>query len=122
MTPDLASKVMTPTTQPAGAGDLAAEGGASAKGPGGASEFRDRLGGPAESGACQAQANPLANQLNSLDPSTATRQVNEPGKVPDKQDLFGRFEHIRQDFDNYVQRSGEMDKLVTEGKLKPDDP
>ena len=42
--------------------------------------------------------------------------------MPDKQDLFGHFEHVRNEFNSFLQRSSELDKLVADGKLKPNDP
>ena len=43
-------------------------------------------------------------------------------EIPDQQDLFGHFDHVRKEFDNFLQKNSEMDKMVSEGKLKPGDP
>ena len=44
------------------------------------------------------------------------------GTVPDRQDMFGQFEHIRRDFDAFLQKRMELDRKVAEGKVKADDP
>jgi hypothetical protein len=115
---DIAQKVATtqPTTQPAGA---------EAKGPDKAgTDFRDRLDAtqdPSHLNQNNNNANQVGQNQNVNDVQT-TQKVNGGAEIPDKQDLFGRFEKVRKDFDGFVQRSSEMDKLVADGKLKSDDP
>jgi hypothetical protein len=132
---DIASQATNPSTQPATAAAGKGPGkGAEGGGVGGAekspsTEFRDRLNNAGETQqaaqAQQAGATTQAQQTQQaqkLQQTNNTQQVNGQIKMPENQDLFGRFDRIRQDFDKYIQRSSEMDKLVAEGKLKPDDP
>ena len=44
------------------------------------------------------------------------------GTVPDRQDMFGQFEGVRRDFDAFLQKRGELDQMVADGKMKADDP
>src|SRR5437588_2334284 len=47
----------------------------------------------------------------------STRRVNG-ASIPDQQDPFGRFEKIRNEFNGYLKKSEELDKLVASGKIK----
>ena len=80
---------------------------------------------PAANGAAQAAAAAPQTQpapaSNAASPLDSTHKVNR-GTVADHQDLFGRFEQVHREFDTYLKKSADMDKLVAEGKLKPQDP
>jgi hypothetical protein len=116
MSIDIAAKVATtqPTTQPSGA--------ESQHGPDKAgADFKDRLD-AANDPSHLNQNNNQVNQPNNVNDVQSTQKVNTGNEIPDKQDLFGRFEKVRKDFDSFVQRSSELDKMVADGKLKSDDP
>jgi hypothetical protein len=96
-------------------------------------EFQDRLQqsqptDPAAGGAAQIQdPNAATGQVapaSGLDParSNSVNRVNGGYAIPDKQDMFGQMEHVRKDFNAFLQKSSDLDKLVAEGKLKSNDP
>src|SRR2546423_10991126 len=106
MSIEIAQKMATtqPSTQPAG--------GAEGHGPDKAgADFRDRLDATKDPAQVN-QNNNLVNQTHNATDVQATQKVNGGSEIPDKQDLFGRFDKVRKDFDGFVQRSSEMDKMV----------
>jgi hypothetical protein len=116
MNVDIAQKAFTPATQPA-----TSPLGKAAEAPHeDAAEFSKRLGGSVDPAANGTQA-VTAQYGNAVDGATSTQRVNGAA-VPDKQDLFGQFDHVRNEFNNFLERSSELDKLVADGKIKPDDP
>ena len=128
MSVEVATKLATPATQPTTM-PTGKEGGGSGSGPGaaGGADFRERLSGAGnhnDQAGKVGQANP-ANQVQAnqqIDQTLNTQKVNDAGKIPDHQDFFGRFEKVQREFDQFIQKSAELDKMVAEGKLKPDDP
>ena len=120
MGPEIATKLMTPPTEH-GASPLGKEG------PGGgadkAAEFQKHLNGANNdpNQANQVGAVQPNDRTGGIDQTNATRKVNGT-EIPDQQDLFGHFDHVRKEFDNFLQKNSEMDKMVSEGKLKPGDP
>jgi hypothetical protein len=124
MSLEVATKLATPATQPTTM-PTGKEGPGSGGGPGasGGTDFRDRLGGghgPNNTAEINAANQIQANQQ--VDKTLNTQKVNDAAKIPDNQDFFGRFEKVQRDFDQFIQKSSELDKMVAEGKLKPDDP
>src|SRR4051812_23272525 len=117
MNVDIAQKAITPATQPA-----TSPLGKAAEAPNeDAAEFSKRLGGTTDPAANGTQA--ASGQYNgAVDGTKNTQRVNGDAGIPDKQDLFGHFEHVRNEFNSFLQRSSELDKLVADGKLKPNDP
>jgi hypothetical protein len=123
MSVEVATKLATPATQPTTMPTGKEGAGSGGGGPGatGGTDFRDRLGHGANNTAEINAANQIqANQQ--LDKTLNTQRVNDAAKIPDNQDFFGRFEKVQREFDQYIQKSSEIDKMVAEGKLKPDDP
>jgi hypothetical protein len=116
-TPDIATRL--PTTQPGISAheDLADKAG-TGQGNDVSAEFRSHL-----DNNIQQVNGPQNDQVNSVE---STQRVN-PGTIPDKQnmmgqDMFGQFDKIRGEFDAFLKKSGELDKAVSEGKLKISDP
>jgi hypothetical protein len=125
MSVEVATKLATPATQPTTL-PSGKEGPGSGGGPGatGGADFRERMGQNHGGANNVAEAN-AANQIQAnqqLDKTLNTQKVNDAAKIPDNQDFFGRFEKVQRDFDQFIQKSSELDKMVAEGKLKPDDP
>ena len=106
--------------QPPDAGGVRAGGGAQpsdVEGP----KFQQQF--QAESSAAPgAPQNLQLDQGAGIKPATQpTDRVNALSPAA-KSDVFARFDHVRGELRAYTQKSAEMDKLVAEGKLKPNDP
>jgi len=127
MSLEVATKLATPATQPTTMPTGKEGGGSSGPGgPGGpaGADFRERMGHHHDNAGKVGEAN-AANRIQDnqqLDQTLNTQKVNDAAKIPDNQDFFGRFEKVQRDFDQFIQKSSELDKMVAEGKLKPDDP
>jgi hypothetical protein len=119
-TPDIATRLAPPTTQPGLSPDHPAEKSGTEHGSNVSSDFQAHL--DNTNNVQQVNATPT-DQLNSVE---STQRVN-PGQIPDKQDMlkqdmFGQFDKIRTEFDAFLKRSGQLDQAVAEGKLKFNDP
>jgi hypothetical protein len=113
-TPDIATRL--PTTQPGiSAHENIAEKSGPEQGKNVSADFRNHLDNTNNIQPVNAAQN---DQVNSIE---STQRVNR-GNIPDKQDMFGQFDKIRGEFDAFLKRSGELDKAVSEGKLKVGDP
>jgi hypothetical protein len=121
MGPEIAQKLMTEAMQPGASpsGKEGAAGGGAEK----AAEFQKHLNGANNdpNAANQVGAVQQNQQANAIDQTHGTRKVHG-AEIPDQQDLFGHFDHVRKEFDNFLQKNSELDKMVSEGKLKPSDP
>ena len=62
-----------------------------------------------------------AGQNNAVSERQSLNRVNQASSAKSP-DLFARFDQIRGEMDTFVHKSSEMDKMVAEGKLKPNDP
>src|SRR5690348_8654652 len=102
-TPDIATRLATPTTQPGHSHEHLAEKSGAEQNNNVSADFRAHLDTNNEQQVNAAQN----NQINSVE---STQRVN-PGQIPDKQnmlgqDMFGQFEKIRSDFDAFLKKSG----------------
>ena len=61
------------------------------------------------------------NKNESVVTQISTRRVNEASSAKSA-DLFARFDNIRADMNSFVHKTAEFDKMVAEGKIKPNDP
>ena len=123
-----------PTNLPPMGGATPGGGSGSPGGPGGAGaagkpeqSFQSHLdGGVNESQSTQATQGvndpSKVNQTNQTDAAARTQKVTGDAKVPDRQDMFGHFDKVRKDFQQFVNKTSDVDKMVKEGKLRPDDP
>ena len=118
-TPDIATRLATPTTQPGLSPEHLTEKSGAEHPSEISTDFRAHM----DSATLQ-QVNPTPDQqTNSIQ---STQRVN-PGQIPDKQnllsqDMFGQFDKIRGEFDAFLKKSGKLDQAVAEGKLKFSDP